>query len=106
MINTIGVNTLYGLTPPAGGFAHNSSRSSKRPVVQTKNDQGVTVFMDKMPHQLQDLSIKGTGSADLALAVATNVAAGVVQVTGVKYMHELGKRPEFEVSAREGVNDA
>lgn len=105
MANHIGVNDLRGLTVPDGGFAHTSSKSAKRPIVQTKNNQGVTVFLDKMPHEIQDLNVKGTGDADFSIAVATNVAAGTVQVTGVKHTHDLGKRPEFEIAARKGVND-
>ena len=105
MASHIGVNNLQGITPPDGGFAQESSIKKSRPIVETKDDQGNTVFMDQMPHEEQTVSVKGTGDADLSIVAASSAAAGTLQITGATASHELGKRPEWEVEARKMVND-
>lgn len=106
MANHIGVNDLRGLAVPSGGFAHESSKKATRPIVETKNDQGVTIFLDQMPHEEQKVAIKGTGAADFSILAASNVASGTVQVTDVEHEHTLGKRPTFSIEGRKFVNDA
>jgi hypothetical protein len=105
MASHIGVNDLHGISVPEGGYAHESSIKKARPIVETKDDQGVTRFMDQMPHEEQTISVKGTGDADLSIVAAGNVAAGSIQIISATASHELGKRPEFEIEARKFVND-
>lgn len=106
MASHIGVTGLpAGITLPSGAYAHSNSKQSKRKIVKTPNNLGVTVYLDQMPYTEEAIDVKGTGAADLTLVVAGNKAAGTLQVLKAKTTHELGKRPEFEYSARRFSND-
>jgi hypothetical protein len=105
MASHIGVNNLHGVTPPTGGYAHESTLKKSRPIVETKDDQGDTVYLDQMPHEEQMINVKGTGDADLSIVAASNVAAGALQIVSATASHDEGKRPGFEIEARKFVND-
>lgn len=105
MAATIGVTELHGIAVPEGGYAHESSSESSRKTVATKDNLGVTVFLDKMAHAEEQISVKGVGDVDFSIVAASNVASGAVQILSATATHELGKRAEFEITARKLVND-
>lgn len=95
----IGVsNTPALIAPPSGGFAHESTKDSSVEVVNTKNNLGVTVYMDQRGHKKSQVTVKGVGVASFAIVTAGSFAPDTVKVLSSKGMHELGKRAEFEYS--------
>lgn len=102
----IGVTALYGLEAPEGAYVHESNKDATRRTVATQDENGVTVLLDSMPFEEQQVSIKGVGSADFSIAAASTAAAGSLQILEVSETQEVGKRPEFEIKGRKYVNDA
>lgn len=107
MSSHIGVIGLpAGITLPVGAYAHTETKANKRKTVKTPNNLGVTTYFDQMPYNEGAVDVKGTGAADLTLVVAGRKTAGTLQVLKAKTTHDLGKRPEFDYSARVLTNDA
>lgn len=86
------------IAPPAGGYAHESTTDTTCEVVQTKDNQGVTVFLDKRNHTKSTVTVKGTGVASFAIVTSGKINVGALKVSSAKGSHELGKRAEFEYS--------
>ena len=94
----VGIQSLFGLVAPQGGYAHETSSEESAEVVTTKNDQGVTVYADPKPFTKRSVTMKGVGIADFALVASGGFQPGELKILSAKGMEENEKRAEFEYS--------
>jgi hypothetical protein len=95
----IGVLSNFGLTPPAGGYVHETSRDGSVEIDTVKDANGVTVLADAKPLVTKKISMKGQGDAGLAAVAAGAFAVDVLKVISAKRSESNDKRSEFELSA-------
>lgn len=97
----IGVNNDPALiTPPVGGFAHESKKSLPVQIVTEKNNLGVTVFADPRGHIVGEVTVKGVGEASFAAVTSGSITVGTVKIIKAKKSKELGKRAQWEYTGR------
>jgi hypothetical protein len=100
----LGVATNFGLSAPAGGYVHESSREDSIEIATIRNESGVTVKAVPKPMVTRTVNLKGKGDANLAAVAAGSFAAGVLRVTEAKQSESNDDFPDFEISGTAYLN--
>ena len=93
---TFGVTDNFGLTPPTGGTVEESSHEDEVEAKTIKDATGTTCRAVPSKMVKSTVSIKGRGTA--SVAVAAGALSGTVKVTSVKNSESNDDFPTYEVT--------
>lgn len=102
----LGVESTFGLTPPAGGYVQESSREDSVELVTLRDESGITVKAVAKPLVTRTVSIKGKGDANLAAVASGSFTEGVLRVTEAKQSESNEDFPDFEITGTAYLNPA
>ncbi len=100
----LGVATTFGLSAPAGGYVHESSREDSIEIATIRNESGVTVKATPKPMVTRTVNLKGKGDANLAAVSSGAFAAGQLRVTEAKQSESNDDFPDFEITGTAYLN--
>lgn len=94
---TFGITDNFGLTPPTGGTVEESSTEDEIEAKTIKDATGTTCRAVPGKMIKTTVTIKGRGTASLAL-VAGAIASGTVKTTSVKNTESNDDFPTYEMT--------